>query len=102
MAQRRNSYARRAQADLREAREGARRYLAAEHEREAAEAIANGTTASDRVCRARDRAAIAFDALQAGDSLDHFGLAAVVAKKNRKSVVKTLGVRWTRKQLGAE
>jgi len=23
-------------------------------------------------------------------------------KKNRKSVVKTLGVRWTRKQLGAE
>lgn len=40
-----------------------------------------------------------FDSLQVGDNLEAFGLAAVVQKKNAKSVVTTLGVRWTRAQL---
>ena len=102
MAQRQNSYARRAQQDIREAREGAKRYVQAERERIAAENVANGDTPAARVARRRERRANAFDALEVGDSLEHFGLAAVVAKKNAKSVRTTLGVTWTRKQLGAE
>ena len=102
MAQRQNSYARRAQQDIREAREGAKRYECAERDRIAAENVAAGNTPSDRVAARRAARANAFDALQVGDSLEPFGLAAVVAKKNAKSVRTTLGVTWTRKQLGAE
>ena len=102
MAQRQNSYARRAQQDIREAREGAKRYERAERDRIAAENVAAGNTPSALFAARRAARANAFDALQVGDSLEPFGLAAVVAKKNPKSVRTTLGVTWTRQQLGAE
>ena len=41
-----------------------------------------------------------FDALKVGDSLECFGIAGVVAKKNAKSVVTELGSRYTLKELG--
>ena len=102
MAQRQNSYARRAQQDIREAREGAKRYERAERDRVAAENVAAGNTPSALFAARRAARANAFDALQVGDSLEPFGLAAVVAKKNPKSVRTTLGVTWTRKQMGVE
>ena len=43
--------------------------------------------------------AMAFDSLQPGDSLASFGVAGVVRKKNRKSVVSSIGTRWTRHEL---
>lgn len=49
----------------------------------------------------RDNRAL-FDALKEGDSLECFDICGTVAKKNAKSVVTTLGTRYTLKQLGAE
>lgn len=40
-----------------------------------------------------------FDALQVGDELADFGLCGCVKKKNPKSIVTELGVRWTRDEL---
>ena len=42
-----------------------------------------------------------FDALQVGDSMQAFGICAVVAKKNAKSVITTSGTRYTSVELGA-
>ena len=41
-----------------------------------------------------------FDALQVGDSLQPFGICAVVAKKNAKSVTTTSGTRYSLVELG--
>lgn len=41
-----------------------------------------------------------FNALKVGDSLECFGIAGVVEKKNAKSVVTELGSRYTLKELG--
>lgn len=41
-----------------------------------------------------------FDALKVGDSMDVFGICAVVAKKNAKSVVTTSGTKYTTFELG--
>lgn len=60
--------------------------------------LAANTIKSEFKSAARAR----FDALQVGDSLQSFGICALVAKKNAKSVVTTTGSRWTLTELGAE
>jgi hypothetical protein len=90
---RQNSYYRRASAQLREARE-----IAASMERSERARSADGKEPERIRARLAARAE-AFDALQVGDSLELFGVCAVVGKKNRKSVVTTTGTRWTRRGL---
>lgn len=41
-----------------------------------------------------------FDALNIGDSLQQFGICAIVAKKNAKSVITTSGTKYTLLELG--
>lgn len=48
----------------------------------------------------KSKAQSKFDALQVGDSLQSFGICAVVAKKNAKSVTTTSGTRYSLKELG--
>jgi len=91
---RRNSFARQAQADMAEARQ-------VRAEQEAAQPVQAEAVETVAQRHERNRAARAerFDALQAGDSLDSFGLSATVRKKNAKSVITDSGSRWTRKEL---
>lgn len=97
-----NSYAQLARRQVTQAREAAQEHERNEAERHAAINEANGDTPSQRVARAKARRAELFESLKAGDSLERFGLCATVARKNRKSVTTDMGVRWTRKDLGAE
>lgn len=48
----------------------------------------------------KSKAQSRFDALQVGDSLQAFGVCAVVAKKNAKSVTTTSGTRYSLAELG--
>lgn len=88
MAQRQNNWARQARKHLQDAK--------AEYQRARAERPRGSRAEVEAMIK---RSAAAFDLLEVGDSLAAFGLSAVVAKKNRKSVITTSGSRWTRYEL---
>jgi len=48
----------------------------------------------------KEKMQLRFDALQTGDSLTAFGICAIVAKKNAKSVTTTSGTRYSLVELG--
>lgn len=91
-----NSYAREARRNLREGIEARREA----DERDRQEAIAQRGTMQDAARKRMQRRADMFDALEVGDSLAAFGPhGSTVVKKNRKSVVDSQGIKWTRYEL---
>lgn len=93
MAQRQTSYAKKGREFLTEANQ-------AKAEADEAERAARRQMDAQRDRRAQQEFAEAvFDALREGDSLECFGVAAVVKRKNAKSVVTNMGTRWTKAEL---
>lgn len=91
-----NSYAREARRNLREGIEARRDMEERDRQRDIAE---NGSLQANACTRMQGLADM-FDALKVGDSLGAFGPhGSTVVKKNRKSVVDSQGIRWTRYEL---
>ena len=88
---RQDNVARHADQMLRQSRQEAER-----HKREQTPTAHNHEARMRAVQEARERV---FDALKVGDELRDFGLCGCVKKKNPKSIITEMGVRWTRDEL---